>query len=154
MTSQVCASCVRASGFAPGVRESASRMVRTCCLAGIDRAMVPTLTAASKAAGTAATVTLERLDVPELGRLAPALLVCDVDGLDVDSLELLRRIRFVLPDCVIAVYTGVIERAWGLACHLAGANCLLAKGSSERDLSEGMRGALRSGCFTDPSFAA
>jgi len=67
---------------------------------------------------------------------------------------LLRRIRFVLPECVIAVYTGVMDRTWTRACHLAGANCLLSKDSSERDLAAGLRGALASGCYTDPRFAA
>ena len=71
-----------------------------------------------------------------------------------DQLELLRRIRFVLPDCVIAVYTGVMNRAWSLACHLAGANCMLSKQSEQRDLSTGLRRALLSGCYTDPRFAA
>ena len=107
-----------------------------------------------KAAGAPALATLARLDVTELGRLAPDLLVCDVDELDVDPLEMLRRIRFVLPDCMIAVYTGVMKRTWGRACHLAGANCLLSKDSDERDLSEGLRGALQSGCYTDPRFAS
>jgi DNA-binding NarL/FixJ family response regulator len=129
-------------------------MARTCCLAGIDPAMVPLFSGVFKAAGVPALATLARLDVTELGKVAPDLLVCDVDGVDVDPLELLRRIRFVLPDCVIAVYTGVMERQWCLACHLAGANCLLSKDSDERDLSGGVRGALLTGCYTDPRFAA
>jgi DNA-binding NarL/FixJ family response regulator len=129
-------------------------MARTCCLAGIDPAMVPLFSGVFKAAGVPALATLARLDVTELGKIAPDLLICDVDGVDVDALELLRRIRFVLPDCVIAVYTGVMERQWCLACHLAGANCLLSKDSDERDLSGGVRGALLTGCYTDPRFAA
>ena len=107
-----------------------------------------------KATGEAPLATLARLDVPELGKLAPDLLVCDVDSIEADPLELLRQIRFVLPDCLIAVYTGDMERTWGLACHLAGANCLLAKDSDERRLTRGLRGALKSGCYTDPRFAA
>jgi DNA-binding NarL/FixJ family response regulator len=107
-----------------------------------------------KAAGVPPLATLARLDVAELGRLVPSLLVCDIDKVDVDPLELLRRIRFVLPDCMIAVYTGVKERTWGLACHLAGANCLLSKDSSEQELAGGVRDALQTGCYTDPHFAA
>ncbi len=128
-------------------------MARTCCLAGMDGA-VPMFSAVFKAAGESALATVARLNVVELGKLVPDVLVCDVDDLDVDPLELLRQIRFVLPDCLIAVYTGVMVRTWGRACHLAGANCLLAKGSNEQRLSDGLRGALLSGCYTDPCFAA
>ena len=106
-----------------------------------------------KAAGESPLATLARFDVPELGRLLPDVLVCDVNGIEKDSIELLRQIRFVLRECLIAVYTGLTERTWGLACHLAGANCL-SKESDERQLAKGLRSALRSGCYTDPSFAA
>jgi len=128
-------------------------MARTCCLAGMDGA-VPIFSAVFKAAGEPALATVARLDVVELGRLAPDVLVCDLDDVDGDPLELLRQIRFVLPDCLIAVYSGLMEREWGRACHLAGANCLLAKSSNERRLSDGLRGALLTGCYTDPRFAA
>jgi DNA-binding NarL/FixJ family response regulator len=128
-------------------------MARTCVLAGMDGA-VPMFSAVFKAAGEPGLATIARLDVTQLGRLGPDVLVCDLDDLDVDALELLRQIRFVLPDCIIAVYTGIVERVWGRACHLAGANCLLAKGSDERCLAAGLRDALLSGCYTDPRFAA
>jgi DNA-binding NarL/FixJ family response regulator len=116
--------------------------------------MVPMFSAVFKAAGESPLATLARLDVPELGRLLPDLLVCDVDATEKDPLELLRQIRFVLPDCLIAVYTSVTERTWLVACHLAGANCLLSRESDERQLSTGLRLALRHGCYTDPRFAA
>lgn len=129
-------------------------MGRTSCLAGIDPTMVSTFRAAFKAAGVPALATVARLDVTELGKLAPSLLVCDVDDCNADPLELLRQLRFVLPNSMIAVYTGDMERTWGLACHLAGANCLLSKESDEPSLSRGLRRALKSGCYTDPRFAA
>jgi DNA-binding NarL/FixJ family response regulator len=129
-------------------------MAYVCCLAGIHRSAVPLLSAVLRAAGLSPLATIARLDVTELGKLAPDLLVCDVDELDVDRLEFLRRIRFVLPGCLIAVYTGVMKRPWGLQCHLAGANCLLSKGSDEAALSLGVRDTLLSGCYTDPGFAA
>ncbi|MGD1065654.1 MAG: hypothetical protein ABR975_02455 [Vulcanimicrobiaceae bacterium] len=129
-------------------------MARTCCLAGIDPTKVSTFRAAFKAAGVPAPASLARLDVTELGKLAPSLLVCDIDDCTVDPLELLRQLRFVLPESMIAVYTGDMERTWGLACHLAGANCLLSKRSNGPTLSAGLRGALKSGCYTDPRFAA
>jgi DNA-binding NarL/FixJ family response regulator len=107
-----------------------------------------------KTAGVPALATIAKLDVRELGRVRPDLLVCDVDDSLVDKLELLRRIRFVLPECVIAVYTGVSEQAWVRSCHLAGANCLLSKASDERHLARALRSALATGCYTDPRFAA
>ncbi|MFY9781900.1 MAG: hypothetical protein WAJ85_15495 [Candidatus Baltobacteraceae bacterium] len=128
-------------------------MARTCCLAGIDCALLSMFAGVFKGAGISDPATLARLDVSELGRLHPDTLVCDLDDLEVDPLELLRRIRFVLPECVIAVYTGLLEREWGLACHLAGANCLLSKGSDARELSAGLHGALRTGCYTNPCFS-
>ena len=129
-------------------------MRRVCCLAGLDPAAVPLFSAVFSAAGAGTHPTLARLDVAELRGIAPDVLVCDVDAIEVDALELLRRIRFVLPECTIAVFTGTMERAWGAACHLAGANCVLSKDSGGRRLAAGLRGALRSGCYTDPRFAA
>jgi DNA-binding NarL/FixJ family response regulator len=107
-----------------------------------------------RAAGAPALATVGRLDVTALGAVAPDVLVCDVDRMNVDPLEFLRRLRFVLPDCLLAVYTGTVKGSWSLACHLAGANCLLSKDAPEAELSEGLRDALASGCYTDPRFAA
>ena len=129
-------------------------MAPICCLAGIDKTLVPMFSAVFKAAGESPLMTLRQLNVPELGRLRPNVLVCDVDASEKDSLELLRQIRFVLPECLIVVYTGITEVTWSRECHLAGVNCLLSKESNERLLSKGLRGALKSGCYTDPHFAA
>lgn len=93
-------------------------------------------------------------DVTGIGKLAPDLLVCDIDEIGVDGLELIRQIRFVLPDCLIAVYTGVAKRAWGRACHFAGANYLLSKGADAATLAPGVHAAMLSGCYTAPPFAA
>jgi len=123
-------------------------------LAGIDPDKISMFSAALRAAGAPALATIGLLDVTALGALSPDLLVCDVDGMDVDPLEFLRRLRFVLPDCLIAVYTGTLRGGWSLACHLAGANCLLSKDAPEAELSEGLRDAIASGCYTDPRFAA
>jgi DNA-binding NarL/FixJ family response regulator len=107
-----------------------------------------------RTAGETNIVVVERLNVSDLGRLTPSLLICDIDNVTGDPIELLRQIRFVLPNCIIAVFTGIVTYARSRVCHLAGANCLLAKGSSETQLALGLRDALVSGCYTDPSFAA
>jgi DNA-binding NarL/FixJ family response regulator len=127
-------------------------MDRTSCLAGIESGMVPVFRSIFVELGAPCSPLLAGLDVATLGRIAPELLVCDIDQPDVDRLELLRQIRFVLPDCIIAAYTGLMQRSWGRACHLAGANCLLAKDSSTERLSEGLHAAFLSGCYTDPRF--
>jgi len=129
-------------------------MARICCLAGIDRAAVPKLGALLKAVGETRPAVRAALAVRELGDIRPDLLIADIDGLAVDALELLRQIRFVLPSCVIVVYSGDAHRAWGLACHNAGANAMLSKDSSKAELVEGLGDALASGCYTDPRFVA
>jgi DNA-binding NarL/FixJ family response regulator len=138
----------------PALMKASLRMASTCCLAGIDRAAIPRLTSALIAANIPSPASIAQLDVTELGRLRPDLLICDVDSSDVDALELLRRIRFVLPDCLIAVYTRIMKRSWGVACHLAGVNGMLSKDADERGLAKGLRDVMRSGCYTDPRFAA
>jgi DNA-binding NarL/FixJ family response regulator len=124
-------------------------------LAGIDNGAVAMLRSAARKAGAPPLgAAVARLNVTDLGELRPAFIVCDIDGLAVDALEMLRQLRFVLPECVIAIYTGVATAAWALACHLAGANCLLSKLSTKAELTEGMSQALQTGCFTDPRFEA
>jgi DNA-binding NarL/FixJ family response regulator len=127
---------------------------RVSCLARISPGAVQLLSASIERAGSSAPVIVSHLSVTELGLLAPSLLVVDVDGLDVDPLEMLRRLRFVLPACVLAVYTDVLEEPWALACHMAGASCLLSKSSDATQVAAGLRRSLISGCFTDPSFGA
>lgn len=112
------------------------------------------LSAVLREAGPSPFVTIVPLDVTKLGRRAPELILCDIDAIEVDPLEMLRRLRFVLPDCTIAVYTNVMTRERARNCHLAGANCLLAKASTPSQLSAGLSEALSTGCFTDPNFTA
>jgi DNA-binding NarL/FixJ family response regulator len=134
--------------------ESVLDMAYACCLAGITAEAVPLFRSVLQFDAQPALATVTGLDVTELGKLAPDLLVCDVDDIDVDELELIRQIRFVLPDCLIALYTGVTKRAWGRACHIAGANCLLSKDADRATLAQGVHEAMLSGCYTAPPFAA
>jgi DNA-binding NarL/FixJ family response regulator len=127
-------------------------MARICCLAAVAKTEIPLLAAALKGAGEPALTIIAHLTVPELRRLRPDVLVADVDGLETDALEMLRQLRFVLPDCVIVVYTASAELSWSRACHLAGASCVLAKGLQESQLASGLRQAIRIGCFADPRF--
>lgn len=129
-------------------------MPRISCLARIDREPVGLFLAVLAASGVPAEAIVSRINVAELGKLAPAVLVCDLDDVESDPLEMLRQLRFVLPGCIIVVYTMTMKRAWAVECHLAGASGIISKDSSEAQLARGMRSALRNGCFTDPRFAA
>ena len=129
-------------------------MARLCCLAAIDPYDLPLLTAAMNAAFAHANASIAQLDVAVLRALAPDVLVVDVDRVDVDPIEAIRQLRFVLPDCIIVVYTGGTNSDVVRACHNAGANCLLSKSSDETQLAAGMRRAMWSGCFTDPRFVS
>jgi DNA-binding NarL/FixJ family response regulator len=129
-------------------------MPLTCCFAGLAEDKIAMFGAVIRNAGIPGPAAVTSLNVSALGSLSPGLLLCDVDGLTVDKLEIIRQLRFVLPDCVIAVYTGLTSQGWSRAYHLAGTNCLLSKSATEAELSAGLRDALRSGCFTDPRFAA
>jgi DNA-binding NarL/FixJ family response regulator len=123
-------------------------------LAGNHASCIPLLTASLASVGFTHPVIVDKINVTELGRALPALLVADIDDLDTDPIELLRMARFVLPTCIIAVYTSTLQESWALSCHVAGANCILSKSSEEAQLVIGLREALASGCFTDPSFVA
>jgi DNA-binding NarL/FixJ family response regulator len=129
-------------------------MAFKCCLAGIDRSLIPMFTGVFIAAGVPTLLSAARLDVVELCALRPNLLVCDVDAVEVEPLELLRQLRFVLPECLIVLFTDLMLRSWSIECHLAGVNAMLSKDSSERHLADGVRSVMRSGCYTDPRFAA
>jgi len=124
------------------------------CLAGIDTAVVPGLITSLTLIGSSEPVTVCDIDVAALGKLEPDVVVMNVDPLLIDPLESIRMTRFVLQSSVIAVFTGKLEHSWGLACHLAGANCLLSNKGSADQTTLGLLHAMRSGCFTDPAFAA
>jgi DNA-binding NarL/FixJ family response regulator len=123
-------------------------------LAAVDPKEIQLLSAALEGAGESAPTIVAHLDVAELSRLAPGLLIADLDRLEVDPLEMLRQLRFVLPDSVVAVYTNVVKLSWARDCHIAGANCLLSKASRESQLISGLQHAIQGGCFTDPRFVA
>ena len=129
-------------------------MPRICCLAAIDPDHVPLLSAALRNAGESTVAIVVRLDVAELSKRAPDVLVADVDRLVVDPLEMIRQLRFVLPACILIVYTSAMGQAWARECHLAGATCVLSKDSNEWQLTNGIRHATQDGCWTDPRFAA
>ena len=129
-------------------------MPRISCLAGLQSDETALFGPVLKAAGFPGLALVAHLNVSELGKIKPALLVCGIDALEIDALEFLRQVRFVLEGSTIVVYTKTMKSSWSVACHLAGANGLLLKDSTPAQLTVGVRSAVRSGCFTDPRFAA
>lgn len=129
-------------------------MDSTCCLVAVAAEDIPRLSAALTGALGHAEMTVALLDVPVLNALAPDVLVIDIDRLDTDPIESLRRLRFVLADCVIVAFTDSTRPSFMRKYHNAGANCLISKSSDERQIAAGLREALRSGCFTDPPLVA
>jgi DNA-binding NarL/FixJ family response regulator len=127
---------------------------RISCFAGVSPDLIPMFSTILRTIGESPLARIATLNVVELGSLTPNLLICDIDRVEVDGLELLRQIRFVLPNCVIAVYSSNTHRLWARDCHLAGANGLLSSGSSEEQLADGIGSMLSTGCYTDPRFAA
>jgi DNA-binding NarL/FixJ family response regulator len=114
----------------------------------------PRLAFAINAALEEAETIVARPDIALLNALAPDMIVIDVDRLATDPLETLRQVRFVCPDSMIVAFTASMDAPLIRSCHNAGANCLLSKRSSGTQLSVGLRRAVRSGCYTDPYFAA
>ena len=87
-------------------------MARTCCLAAIAPEDLPLLTAAVNAAFAHADASIAEVDVSVLRALHPDVLIIDIDRLEVDPIEAIRQLRFVLPDCVIVVYTTARTPTW------------------------------------------
>jgi DNA-binding NarL/FixJ family response regulator len=129
-------------------------MARACCLVAVAPKDIPLLTAALAAAVEHAATTIARFDIALLNVLAPDVLIVDIDDVKGDPAETLRQLRFVLPECIIAVFTSSTLAKVVRDCHNAGANALLSKASTKDQLIAGIRLAMWSGCFTDPRFAA
>lgn len=91
------------------------------------------------------------LAVVKIAQHAPRALLVDIDNVQTDRLECVRQLRFVLPQCAIAVVSSDTEENWAAQCHLAGATGVLSRSSLPRMLA-GLRRAVRHGCYTDPSF--
>jgi DNA-binding NarL/FixJ family response regulator len=93
------------------------------------------------------------LGVAKLGKYAPSVLMMDFDHIRSDKLESIRQVRFVLPDCAIAVVSSTnLNGTWARKCHMAGANGVLPGGSTVRRLASALRSAVKTGCFTDRAF--
>jgi DNA-binding NarL/FixJ family response regulator len=122
------------------------------CLAGLDHQAILNFNAILAAGGSREQGTIVDLNVAALAKLSPQLLVCDIDHIAIDRLEFLRRVRFVLPNCIIAVYSNVVTAGWAASCHLAGVSCMLSKNSNAATLAEGLATSQKTGCYTDIEF--
>ena len=93
----------------------------------------------------------EHLAVTKIAQHTPLAILVDFDHLQSDRLECIRQLRFVLPDCTIAVVSSDLQGAWAARCHLAGATGVLSRRDVARMVA-GLLQAVRSGCYTDPLF--
>ncbi|HLI96642.1 MAG TPA: hypothetical protein VKT72_11230 [Candidatus Baltobacteraceae bacterium] len=92
--------------------------------------------------------------VTKLRTYAPRVLMIDVDHIPSNKLESIRQLRFVLPECAIAVVSSNLQSSWAKQCHMAGANGVFSSGSSTQHMIAGLQSAIRTGCYTDPVFAS
>ncbi len=129
-------------------------MARTTALADIDPEKVPLFRLVVKRAKAPPLIVTARVDVVALRKVSPDLLICDLDSLETDQMEMLRQLRFVLPSCIIVIYTQNTKRSFGPSAHTAGANGVLSKDSTETELAAGLKLAMSEGCFTDPRLRA
>jgi DNA-binding NarL/FixJ family response regulator len=129
-------------------------MARTTALADIDPEKVSLFRLVVKRAKAPPLIVTARVDVVSLRAVSPDLLICDLDALETDPLEMLRQLRFVLPGSIIVLYTQNTKRSFGPSAHSAGANGVLSKSSSEAELAVGLKLAMSDGCFTDPRLRA
>jgi len=95
----------------------------------------------------------EDLRVAMLGTYAPCVIMIDCDHLLGDSLESIRQLRFVLPDCSIAIASSDLTGTWARECHMAGASGVLSIRGNTTKMVAGLRRAIKTGCYTDPDFA-
>lgn len=124
-----------------------------CAILSCDKDVANVLSEVLLEAGYDLPQRWEELLVAKLGTYAPRVLIIDFDHIRSDKLESVRQLRFVLPDCAIAVVSSNLKRSWAKQCHMAGANGVLSSGSGERRMLAGLRSAVRNGCYTDPDFA-
>ena len=95
----------------------------------------------------------DSLGVAKMGTYAPLVLIIDFDHLQSDKFESLRQLRFVLPDCAIAVVSSELKHASAKRCHLAGASGVISSRNGAVKMLDGLRHSVRTGCYTDPDFA-
>lgn len=134
------------------VSESKSLNQLRCCLIAQSGSKARFLSALLIGMGAELVMVAERVTIGALAPLRLDFLLIDAEQFELDPLETLRMMRFVLPKCVIAIHTDVGGSTWPFECHLAGANCVLLKGTAAADITTGIRRTLRTGCYTDPGF--
>lgn len=125
---------------------------KRCAVLGCDKSVAGHLGEVLIEAGYDRPQYSEDVRVARMGRYSPRVLLIDFDHLRSDKLESTRQLRFVLPNCAIAVVSSNSQHDWARQCHMAGANGVLSSGSSVQQMVVGVRIADSTGCYTDPAF--
>ena len=124
-------------------------MSQLTCLVALRFDDLPILNTALDLVGVPQSVSME-LNPTAIKSLAPEVVVLDIDDLNIDPFETLRRLRFVLPDCMMIVYTNVLSSEWCRGCRLAGVSGIRSERSDVGAVEFGIRPTIQNGCFTDP----
>jgi DNA-binding NarL/FixJ family response regulator len=92
------------------------------------------------------------IDFSYLQRASPDVIFADIDFLAGDAPATIRKIRRQSPLSLICVYTSQTDPSWAKTCHLAGANAVFTKLSTDEELIAGLRDTLAVGAYTDRRF--
>src|SRR5579862_8955098 len=123
-------------------------------IVGYNREVADVFSEALVQGGYAVPQRSENIHVTALGTYNPSVVMIDFDHLHQDKLEATRQLRFVLPNCAIAIVSSVLQRSWARQCHMAGASAVLDSAQSASELLAGLREADASGCFTGRTFTS
>jgi DNA-binding NarL/FixJ family response regulator len=118
-----------------------------------DRNATEVLSRVLRRAGFDAPICSLTVSVSALARYAPHVVMIDFDHLCGDQLESVRQIRFVLPNCAIAVVSSNFKSEWARTCHFAGASGVISGSGTSIHMTAGLQRATLTGCYTDPAFA-
>ncbi len=88
-------------------------------------------------------------DFRELLEEQPAVLFIDADYVTQEPLRLIPLLRTLLPDALIAIYTGQRASEWAKACCFSGANAIFSKSARREEIVDGLRQMLDTGQYTD-----
>ncbi len=114
-----------------------------------QRLFAPFLTQLLSDAGFQVVVALETLALDEIARNEPCVVFVDVDFIDVEPILAIRRLRNIVPDATLCVYTGRDQVEWAAACSRAGANGIISKSAAPSEIIAGIQRAVRVGSFID-----
>ncbi|HEY8298360.1 MAG TPA: response regulator [Candidatus Baltobacteraceae bacterium] len=111
--------------------------------------VVPYLTSILSSADLDVMRVTEYVDYSYMHRTAPDVVFADIDFFRNDAPSTIRKMRRQSPQSLICVYTSQMAASWAKLCHVAGANAVLTKLSTDSELLVAVRSTLAVGAYTD-----